>query len=87
MQVQDCHESLHSQGILHHQLWILNPAQLPCLITGDKVVTLWAIPTLTARIVCRRARAPQRILTHWSTKQSKGETITSRRLQYHAQGP
>ena len=28
-------------------LWILTPAQLPCLIKGDKVVTLWAIPTLT----------------------------------------
>ena len=68
-------------------LWILTPAQLPCLITGDKVVTLWAILALTARIVCRRARAPHRISTHWRTKESKGETIASRRLQHHAQAP
>ena len=49
-------------------LWILTPAQLPCLIKGDKVVTLWAIPALTVRIVCRRARAPHRGLSEFPSR-------------------
>ena len=32
--------------------WILAPAQPPCLIKGDKVVTLWAIPALTLTRWC-----------------------------------
>ena len=32
-------------------LWVLNLAKLPCLIKGNKVVTLWAIPALT--VLCR----------------------------------
>ena len=49
-------------------LWVLNLAKLPCLIKGNKVVTLWAIPALTVRIVCRRARALHRGLSEFPSR-------------------